>query len=163
MERELWIIRIRYKGNAYLTLYDGWDSDSVLNDGSNILYFLSIEDMAHFCEKNGVKMDKEIWSDYDFDTPIENPIDYHKILSNWNLLNTIAKDFGMYFEGDGKKYNALYDLLFRLNTPVEPIPPTFYMSDKYYRYILKVFKKQERFLRRFVLYEENNAERVSVI
>ena len=151
---ELWTVRIQYKGKAYLTLCEDWDSDSLLHNDSNILYFLAVEDMENFCETYGFRMDREIW-DYDFDTPITNPVDYSRILNNWNLLNTVAKDLGMFFEGDSKKYNALYDLLFRLNTPVEPIPPTYRMSEKYYQYILKVFKKKERFLNRFVLYQES--------
>ncbi len=151
---ELWTVRIQYKGKAYLTLCEGWDSDSLLHSDSNILYFLTVEDMENFCETYGFRMDREIY-DYDFDTPITNPVDYSRILSNWNLLNTVAKDLGMFFEGDSKKYNALYDLLFRLNTPVEPIPPTYRMSEKHYQYILKVFKKKERFLNRFVLYQES--------
>lgn len=150
---ELWSIRIKYKGNTYLTLYGGWNYDSVLHNDSSILYFRSTGDMKLFCEKNGFRVDDDIW-EYDFEAPIENPVDYRRILENWNLLNTIAKDFGMFFEGDGKKYNALYDLLFRLNTPVDPIPPTYDMSEKYYQYILKVFRKKDRFLRRLELYEE---------
>ena len=107
---ELWTVRIQYKGKTYLTLCEGWDSDSLLHNDSNILYFLTVEDMENFCETYGFRMDREIW-DYDFDTPITNPVDYSRILNNWNLLNTVAKDLGMFFEGDSKKYNALYDLL----------------------------------------------------
>ena len=156
-EKELWPIRIKYKGNTYLTLYDGWDSDSILHEHSKILCFQSIQDMKLFCERNGLRADDDIW-EYDFDAPIENPIDYHNILNRWNLLNTIAKDFGMFFEGDSKKYNSLYDLLFRLNTPVEPIPPMYHICEKYYKYILNVFKKKDRFLRRFELYGEKPSD-----
>ena len=90
--------------------------------------------------------------EYDFDTPISNPIDYKRVLDNWNLLNTIASTFGMFFEGDMKKYTKLYDLLFRLNTPIDPISPTYNIGDQYLGLILKVFRKKDRFLERFELY-----------
>ena len=143
-------IIIKNKGNIYLTLY--YELDSVLhNNTKHILYFQSTEDMEQFCEKNDLQAEPDIWYEYDFDAIIRNPIDYRQILMNWNLLNTIAKDFGMYFEGDCKKYDALYDLLFRLNTPIEPIPPTYMLSEKNYQYLLKVFRKKDRFLRLFDL------------
>lgn len=50
---ELWTVRIQYKGKAYLTLCEGWDSDSLLHSDSNILYFLTVEDMENFCETYG--------------------------------------------------------------------------------------------------------------
>lgn len=153
-EKELWIICIKYKGNTYLTLYDGWDSDSLLHDSSHILYFSSMKDLGRFCEKNELESDKDIWGEYNFDVPFENPIDYRCVLDGWNLLNTVAKDLGMFFEGNRKKYNALYDLLFRLNTPVDPIPPTYFMKEKDYRSVLKIFRKKDRFLNRFVLYQD---------
>ena len=109
--------------------------------------------MERFCKSNDLKIENDI-VEYDFDTPITNPIDYKRILENWNLLNTIASTFGMFFEGDSKKYSSLYDLLFRLNTPIEPLPPTYKISEKYFNYILKVFRKKERFLDRFELYSE---------
>ncbi len=148
-------IIIKNNGNTYLTLYDVMDTDSLLYDNEkHILYFQSMEDLKQFCEKNDLQTDNEIWCEYDFDTPIENPIDYHHTLNHWNLLNTIAKDFKMYFEGDCKKYNALYDLLFRLNTPIEPIPPTYTVSEKHLKYLLKIFRKKNRFLSHFKLYQE---------
>ena len=60
----------------------------------------------------------------------------------------------MYFEGDSKKYNNLYDLLFRLSTPVEPIPKVYDVGERYLKYILKVFRKKDRFLERFEMYHE---------
>ena len=107
------------------------------------------------CAELGDKIDPENdIVEYDFDTSITNPIDYKRILENWNLLNTIASTFGMFFEGDSEKYTSLYDLLFRLNTPIEPLSPTYKISEKYFNYILKVFRKKERFLDRFELYSE---------
>jgi|GEM_PF-6566337 len=109
--------------------------------------------MAHFCEINELTMEDDV-IEYDFDTPISNPIDYERVLDNWNLLNTIAGTFGMFFEGDCKKYTPLYNLLFRLNTPVDEIPPTYRVCEKDYHDILKVFRKKDRFLEKFELYSE---------
>jgi hypothetical protein len=38
--------------------------------------------------------------------PISNPVNYKRVLDNWNLLNTIASTFEMFFEGDLKKYTS---------------------------------------------------------
>ncbi len=144
-------ILIKYKGDFYLTLcYYTERSESILHtDTKNLLRFQSMEEMTLFCKDNGLKIENDI-TEYDFDTPISNPIDYRSVLENWNLLNTIADVFGMFFEGDLRKYSPLYDLLFRLNTPIEPIPPTYDVGEKYLNYILKIFKKKNRFLERFV-------------
>ena len=146
-------IMIKNNGQIYWTLYDDFCTDSLLHNEKNILYFLTREDLDQFCEKNSFETDKDIGK-YDFDARIQNPIHYGHILEHWNLLNTIAKDLRMYFEGDCKKYNTLYDLLFRLNLPMEPIPPTYTVSEKHYKYILKVFRKKDRFFNRFQLYQE---------
>ncbi len=148
-------ILIRNEGNSYLTLYYYTErSDSILHkDTKYLLYFQSTEAMEIFCKENELKIENDVF-EYNFDTPISNPIDYKQVLDNWNLLNTIASAFGMFFEGDLKKYSSLYDLLFRLNTPIEPIPPTYDVGEKYYNCILKVFKKKHRFLERFQLYQE---------
>lgn len=155
--RVVYPILIKNKDKSYLTLYYYTErSDSILHkDMKKLLYFQSIENMKLFCESNRLKIENEI-VEYDFESPILNPIDYKRVLDNWNLLNTIASTFGMYFEGDSKKYTPLYDLLFRLNTPVEPIPSTFEVSEKHYKYILKVFRKKDRFLNLFELYQECN-------
>ena len=148
-------ILIKNKNISYLTLYYYTEhSDSILHrDVKKLLYFQSKEKMEYFCKINELKIENEVF-EYDFDAPITNPIDYKRILENWNLLNTIASTFGMFFEGDSKKYSSLYDLLFRLNTPIEPLPPTYKISEKYFNYILRVFRKKERFLDGFELYSE---------
>ncbi len=109
--------------------------------------------MRSFCDKHHLNAKNDTLV-YDFDAPIENPIAYAQVLEKWNLLNTIANMFGMFFEGDSKKYTPLYDLLFRLNTSVEAIPPTYRLREKDYGLILKVFRKKERFLKLFELYQE---------
>lgn len=153
--RVVYPILIRNKGNSYLTLYYYTEhSESILHkDTKNLLYFQSTEGMELFCKENELKIENDV-VEYNFDTLISNPIDYNQVLENWNLLNTIASTFGMFFEGDLKKYSSLYDLLFRLNTLIEPIPPTYDVGGKYHNYILKVFKKKDRFLERFELYQE---------
>lgn len=153
--RIVYPILIKNNGNSYLTLYYYTErSDSILHkDAKKLLYFQSTEEMERFCEINELTIENDV-VEYDFDTPISNPIDYKHVLENWNLLNTIAGTFGMFFEGDLKKYTPLYDLLFRLNTPVESIPSTYNIGEKYYMYILKIFRKKERFLEKFELYSE---------
>ncbi|MBQ7308640.1 MAG: hypothetical protein IJW87_00530 [Clostridia bacterium] len=148
-------ILIKNKGNCYLTMYYYTErSDSILHkDTKHLLCFQSIEEMERFCKINELTVENDI-VEYDFDTPISNPIDYKRVLENWNLLNTIASILGMFFEGDMKKYNKLYDLLFRLNTPIEPIPPTYDIGDQYLGLIIKVFRKKDRFFERFELYNE---------
>ena len=152
--RIVYPILIKNKNISYLTLYYYTEhSDSILHEDAKLLYFQSKEKMEYFCIINDLKIGNEV-VEYDFDTLITNPIDYKRILENWNLLNTIASTFGMFFEGDLKKYTPLYDLLFRLNTPAEPISPAWKVSEKYFEYILKVFRKKDRLLDKFELYDE---------
>ena len=153
--RIVYPILIKNNENAYLTLYYYTErSDSILlNDSKKLLYFQSTSEMQRFCEMNGLTIENDV-VEYDFDAPISNPIDYKHILNNWNLLNTIAGTLGILFEGDLKKHTSLYNLLFRLNTPVEPIPPMYNVGEKYLKCILKVFRKKDRFFQKFELYSE---------
>ena len=147
-------ILIKNRGSEYLTLYYYTDcSDAILHrDGKQILYFSSIRELNRFCKDNALIMEEDV-SVYDFETPMDNPIDYRRALNNWNLLNTIAGICGMYFEGDRREYNVLYDLLFRLCMPEEPIPSTYRLKERDYRNILKVFRKKDRYLGLFALIE----------
>ena len=153
--RVVYPILIKNNGKSYLTLYYYTErSDSILhNYDKNLLYFQSTREMKRFCKINELTIENDV-VEYDFDTLITNPIDYKRVLDNWNLLNTVAGTFGMFFEGDLKKYTSLYDLLFRLNTPVDPIPSTHDVGERYLKYILKVFRKKDRFFQRFELYCE---------
>lgn len=153
--RVVYPILIKNNKRAYLTLYYYTEnSDSILHkDAKTLLCFASQEEMQRFCSANELTIEDDV-VEYDFDAPISNPIDYDRVLQNWNLLNTIASILGMSFEGDMKKYNDLYELLFRLNTPTEPIPPTYDVGNKYLRYVLKVFRKKDRFFEGFELYSE---------
>ena len=153
--RVVYPILIKNNKNSYLTLYYYTErSDSILHkDAKNLLYFRSKDEMERFCKANELIIENDV-VEYDFDTPISDPIDYNHALNHWNLLNTIASTLGMVFEGDMKEYDQLYDLLFRLNTPTEPIPPTYDIGDQYLGLLLKVFRNKEQFLERFELYRE---------
>lgn len=154
-DRIVYPILIKNHGRNYLTLYYYTEySDSVIhNNKKRILYFQSDEYMRAFCMENDLQT-KNDTVEYNFDAPIENPIDFTRVLDNWNLLNTIAKTFKMFFEGDRKKYTSLYDYLFRLNMPSEPISATYRLvCEKDYKNILKVFRKKDRFLKLFELYQ----------
>lgn len=149
-DRVVYPILIKNNGNSYLTLYYYTErADSILHrEWKHLLYFQSIEEMRCFCTNNELTMENDI-EEYDFDAPISNPIDYKSVLDNWNLLNTISSTFGMFFEGDSGRYNSLYDLLFRLCTSVVDIPHTYNIGEKNLRYILKIFRKKDRFLEIF--------------
>ena len=146
-------ILIKNNGKSYFTLYYFAEQSDFVLHNKNLLYFSSAEEMSSFCTKYDLDSADEI-VEHDFDTPISNPIDYNRVLDNWNLLNTISGIFGMFFEGNLKKYNSLYDLLFRLCTPIEPIPPTYDVGEKYLNDILKIFRKKDRYFERFELYQE---------
>ena len=153
-DKVVYPILIKNNGCSYLTLYYYTErADSILHkDSKHLLYFSSIEEINCFCIDNELKLENDV-EEYDFDSPITNPIDYSRILDNWNLLNTISSTFEMFFEGDLEKYTPLYDLLFRLCTSAESIPPTYNVGEKYLRYILKIFRKKDRFLEIFEKYE----------
>ena len=153
--RVVYPVLIRNKGKSYLTLFYYTErSESILHkDTKNLLYFQSTEAMELFCKENELKIENDV-VEYNFDTPISNPLDYKRILENWNLLNTIASTFGMFFEGNDEKYTSLYDLLFRLNTSVDAIPPTYEVCESDYKNILKVFSKKHRCLEKFALFHE---------
>jgi len=153
--RAVYPILVKNGGNAYWTLYYYTGrSDVILHgDTKNLLYFRSKEETVRFCESRGLTIENGAFA-YDFDSPVSNPIDYKRVLDNWNLLNTAADTLGMFFEGNEKKHTGLYNLLFRLNTPAVPISPTYRVCDKYLKQIGKVFRKKDRFFERFVPYGE---------
>ena len=150
--RTVYPILIKNNGKSYFTLYYYTKhADSVLhNDEKRILYFDSPSEMEAFCEENNLVIENDI-VEYDFDSPIENPIGYRSLLENWNLLNTIATTLSMFFEGDCSKYNSLYDLLFRLYNPDLALPATYKLCERDYKKLQKVFKKKNRILDRFYL------------
>jgi len=136
-------------GREYLALYCYTKSDDALiGDGKNVLCFHDETEIRRFCEDAGLTIEW-IPGKYDFDEPIENPIRYSKVLDRWNLLNTIAGMFGMYFAGNERKYDGLYDLLFRCSTSAVEIAERVYLNEKHIRQLQKIFCKKGRFLKRF--------------
>ena len=88
---------------------------------------------------------------YDFDnTTLINPIDYSDVLNKWNILNTIAKMYKMYFEGDSNKRTYTYDFLFKCVVSIEELPKYIYLPDKCIKDINKVFIKKDRFLNKLL-------------
>ena len=51
-----------------------------------------------------------------------------------------------------KKREQVNDLLFRLNTLIDPISLIYNIGDQYLGLILKVFRRKDSFLERFELY-----------
>ena len=74
------------------------------------------------------------------------------ILDRWNLLDTAAEVFGMYFEGKCRRYDDLYDVLFRCSTCKVDIPPEIYLSKRDVLKLKRIFKKCRRYFDRFVPY-----------
>ena len=151
--RVVYPILIKNNEHFYLTLFYYTErSDSILHNAlKQLLYFNSQEDMISFCNLHDLTIAGDI-AQYDFDAPVSNPIDYKRLLDNWNLLNTIAAMFGMFFEGNLPQYTSLYQLLFRLNTQVAPISPTHKVGAKHMCSLLKVFRKKDRYFDLFKLY-----------
>ena len=123
-DRTVYPILIKNNGKSYLTLYYYTKhADSVLhNDEKRILYFDSPSEIEAFCEENNLVIENDI-VEYDFDTPIENPSDYRSILENWNLLNTIASTFSMFFEGD--RIKAVREMILAGDTSALTAPGQF--------------------------------------
>ena len=78
--RVVYPISIKNNKSSYLTLYYYTErSDSILhNDAKNLLYFRSKEEMECFCKINELTIENDV-VEYDFDTPISNPKDWHVI------------------------------------------------------------------------------------
>ena len=88
---------------------------------------------------------------YNFDgIKLFNPIDYNDILNKWNILNTIAKMFNMYYEGDSKKRTYTYNYLFCCVTSIEELPKMIRMPDKCIKDINKVFCKKDKYLNKLL-------------
>ena len=79
--RVVYPILIKNNKKSYLTLYYYTECyDSILQkDTKNLFYFGSKEEMDLFCKINELTIENDIL-EYDFDTPISNPIDYKRVL-----------------------------------------------------------------------------------
>lgn len=153
INKEIWSVTIRYDSREYLTLSYYTASDEVLlHDEESVIYFEDDVQLQKFCAKNELQLSDDRFH-YDFDASIENPVRYSDVLDRWNMLNSIAGMFRMYFEGDRFEYNGLYDLLFRLSTSAVPIPPEEWLSKRHMRLLERVFRRKHRYLTRFRLWQ----------
>ena len=138
-------IKIRFKDEEYYTLYFD-DTDELLMLNNTIVSFDELLE--------GVKFKYDVRGsivNYDFDQIVYfNPIDYNEVLDKWNLLNTIAKMFSMYFEGDKKDKTFTYNYLFRCVFSTEELPEKYKLPNKCILDINKVFKKTERYMKKLV-------------
>jgi len=151
VDRTVYPIRIQNGGAVYLTLYYYTaQADAVLHS-DRILSFDSPEDMDFFCRENGLRLENHT-AEFDFDAPLSTVIDPAVVLDRWNLLNTVARIFGMYFEGNDKKYTPLYDRLFYRSLSQGSASDRFRLSDRQYRQLQKVFGKKDRLLGRVAPY-----------
>lgn len=148
-DNQVFPIIIKNEGKEYLTLqYETIDENETVLHKSHIFYFNNMNELKAFCENNGLIIDDGVYL-HDFDMAIENPVDYRRVLDNWNLLNTVSNALGKGFEGDKRKYNSLYDLFFGLTTSSENVPNTIELLKPHYKLLLKVFKKKNKLLKYF--------------
>ncbi len=148
-DREVYPIVIKSDKREYLTLYYyTLEGDSVLHNSTHFICFSTIEKLATFCTDHALHIAQKP-THFDFDVPIKDRSDYSAHLNNWNLISTIANVFSMYFEGNCRKYTPLYNRLFQLNTAAGGIPGRINLRKKYTAQLITVFKKKNRFLRRF--------------
>ena len=145
---------VRNERREYRALYCFTQSeDALLNDGKCVFCFRNEAEIRGFCAQVGLRIEW-IPMEYDFEETIENPVRYSKILDCWNLLNTIAGMFGMYFEGNLRKYTGLYEQLFRRSTwDMENPPERIRLRAKESVKLKRVFRKKDRYLKRFRLYD----------
>lgn len=142
-------IKIMYKGKVFFSLYFD-EGDTLLGIDGKIICYSTMEELCNNL-KNHFIIDKSLCI-YDFDNlNLNNPIDYNDILVKWNLLNTIAKMFNMYFEGNAKERTYTYNYLFSCNFAIEKLPKTIEMPNRCIKDINKTFKKKDRYLKRLFL------------
>lgn len=153
VDKTVYPVKIRNGGKEYLTLYYYTvKDDALLHDPTHLICFRDDGALTKFCADNGLKLEQETYT-FDFDLSIANPANYKELLHQWNLLNTISNIFGRYFEGKSKKYDSLYDLLFRYYTSVAPLSSAATLSEKDKTRLARVFQKKDRLLGFFKLYE----------
>lgn len=149
-DKKVYPIIIKNGGNEYLTLYYYTaKDDSILHNDTHLICFHSFDVLQNFCADHDLSIEQETYL-FDFDLPIVNPTDYKAVLEKWNLLNTIANIFQMYFEGNDRRYTRLYDILFRYLVSSEPLSATVALDERLNRQLIRVFKKKDRFLKKFI-------------
>lgn len=121
-------IKIIYKNEDFFTLYFD-DIDELLKNDKKIVCYNSVKELIN-SESLMYKIDDSLCV-YDFNKNYYfNPIDYNEVLDKWNLLNTISKMFGMYFEGDQKNKTYTYEYLFSCVFSKEEIPKYYKLPKK---------------------------------
>ena len=142
-------VQIRYAGgNAVVGFcWTPAGDDALLKDGTGIRCFDSIEELCAFCEDNALILSEETVC-YDYTIVPANPVLYRQVLDRWNLLSTVSQTTGMYFSGNEKKYNRLYDRLFYLCTSAVPISDRSWLNESELKQMKTVFRRQNRLLER---------------
>ena len=144
-------IKIMFKNEDFFTLYFDEDDELLIKNNEIVCY--KSEKELYDVECLNYKIDESLCV-YDFNRNIyQNPIDYNEVLDKWNLLNTIAKGFKMYFEGDQKNKTFTYNFLFKCVFSEEALPKYYKLPKKCILNINKVFKKSERYLRKLIIKE----------
>lgn len=113
---EVYPIYVQHRYRRFLTLsYFTEDSDEIIHSDKCLLYFSNEEKIRDFCGEHGLKLieNGETYK-FDFDETVSDPIDLNAVLSNWNLLHTMARSLGMEFAGDTESYPELYEFLISL-------------------------------------------------
>ena len=141
-------IKIIFKKECFVTLYFD-DVDELLVRNKNIICYNSEKELID-SEKSIYEIDDSLVV-YDF-TKInyENPVDYKEVLDKWNLLDTIAKMYNMYFEGNQKNKTYTYKYLFSCVFSIDELPKYYKLPKKCLLDINKVFKKTGRYMSKLV-------------
>ncbi len=139
-------IKIIFRNECFFTLYFD-DTDELLIRNKNIICYNSEKELIDF-EKLMYELDDSLVV-YDCNkTNYEDPVDYKEVLDKWNLLNTIAKMYKMYFEGDQKDKTYTYNYLFSCVFSKDELPKCYKLPEKCVLDINKVFKKTERYIKK---------------
>lgn len=158
VDKEIYLIKVIYKSEEiYMGYCCGDNKDAVLHDDKNFLAWRNLKDLTEYLDAQKLPYVIDEIPVYDFDKNHENPVDYNSVLNKWNLLNTLAGIYGMYFEGDCKKYDCVYEFLFCCVTSDAKLPPKYKMPDKYLKLLDKVFRKQARYLNRIKIVTDNRS------
>lgn len=141
-------IKIIFKKECFVTLYFD-DVDELLVRNKNIICYNSEKELID-SEKSIYELDDSLVV-YDFNkTNYENSVDYKEVLDKWNLLNTIAKMYKMYFEGNQKDKTYTYNYLFNCVFSIKELPKCYELPEKCLLDINKVFKKTKRYMNKIV-------------
>lgn len=141
-------IKIIFRNEYFFTLYFD-DTDELLIRNKNIICYNSEKELFD-SERVMYELDESLVV-YDFNKKTyENPVDYKEVLDKWNLLNTIAKMYKMYFEGDQKDKTYTYNYLFSCVFSKDELPKYYKLPKKCVLNINKVFKKTERYMKKLV-------------